>query len=84
MRNLLARETREQAHASAPAIYGALLGTYLGPNVTLVGSLATLLVLASAKKKGVELGAKDLLRVSLATTPLGTALALSLTFFVVR
>ncbi|MFS8069393.1 MAG: ArsB/NhaD family transporter [Byssovorax sp.] len=83
---LLARETLEHGHASAPAIYGALLGTNLGPNVTLVGSLATLLVLSSAKKKGVELDAGDLLRAGLITTPLvllGAALSLSLTFLVV-
>jgi len=67
---LLARSTLEHGHASNPAIYGALLGTNLGPNITLVGSRATLLVLSAAKKKGVELGAKDLLRVGLITTPL--------------
>lgn len=84
---LLARGTLEHGHASEPAIYGALLGTNLGPNLTLVGSLATLLVLASAKKKGVDLGARDLLRVGAITTPLvllAAGLALSLTFFVVR
>ncbi len=84
---LLARGTLEHGHASDPAIYGALLGTNLGPNITLVGSLATLLVLSSAKKKGVDLGAKDLLRVGLYTTPLvllGAGLSLSLTFLVVK
>jgi arsenical pump membrane protein len=82
---LLARGTLEHGHAPTPAIYGALLGTNLGPNITLVGSLATLLVLASAKKKGVDLGAKDLLRVGLYTTPLvllAAGLALSFTFYV--
>ena len=39
---LLARTTLEHGHASAPTIYGALPG----PNITLVGSRATLLVLA--------------------------------------
>jgi arsenical pump membrane protein len=84
---LLARGTLEHGHASEPAIYGALLGTNLGPNVTLVGSLATLLVLSSARKKGVDLGAKDLLRVGLFTTPLvllGAGLALSFTFLLVK
>jgi arsenical pump membrane protein len=83
---LLARETLEHGHATAPAIYGALLGTNLGPNITLVGSLATLLVLSSARKKGVELGAKDLFKVGLITTPLvlvGAALALALSFLIV-
>jgi arsenical pump membrane protein len=84
---LLARGTLEHGRASEPAIYGALLGTNLGPNITLVGSLATLLVLSSAKKKGVALGARDLLRTGLITTPvvlLAAGLSLSLTFLVVR
>jgi arsenical pump membrane protein len=84
---LLARATLEQGHASEPAIYGALLGTNLGPNITLVGSLATLLVLASAKKKGVDLRGRDLLRIGAVTTPLvllAAGLALSATFLVVR
>jgi arsenical pump membrane protein len=84
---LLARGTLEQGHASEPAIYGALLGSNLGPNITIVGSLATLLVLGSAKKKGVDLGAKDLLRIGGITTPLvllAAGLSLSLTFLVVR
>jgi arsenical pump membrane protein len=84
---LLARATLEHGHASEPAIYGALLGTNLGPNITLVGSLATLLVLGSAKKKGVDLGARDLLRIGVITTPLvllAAGLSLSATFLVVR
>ncbi len=84
---LLARGTLEQGHASEPAIYGALLGSNLGPNITIVGSLATLLVLASAKKKGVDLGARDLLRIGGITTPLvllAAGLTLSATFLVVR
>jgi arsenical pump membrane protein len=84
---LLARGTLEQGHASEPAIYGALLGTNLGPNITIVGSLATLLVLSSAKKKGVSLGAGDLLRIGGITTPLvllAAGLALAATFLVVR
>jgi arsenical pump membrane protein len=84
---LLARATLEHGHASEPAIYGALLGTNLGPNITLVGSLATLLVLASAKKKGVSLGGRDLLRIGAITTPLvllAAGLSLSATFLVVR
>ena len=84
---LLARGTLQHGHASEAAIYGALLGTNLGPNLTLVGSLATLLVLSSAKKKGVDLGAKDLLRVALVTTPLvllGAGLTLSLSFLIVK
>jgi len=48
---------------------------------------ARTIVLSSARKKGVVLGANDLLRVGLFTTPLvllGAALALSLSFLVVR
>ena len=84
---LLARGILEQSGAGEPAIYGALLGADLGPNVTIFGSLATLLVLASARKRGEDLRGKDLLRVGLIVTPLvllGACAALWLSFALVR
>lgn len=84
---LLARSVLLSAHVQSPLIYAALLGTNIGPNLTLSGSLATLLVREAARKKGETLGAKDFLKVGLCVTPLtllAAVLALWATFLVVR
>jgi len=73
---LLARTVLQQAHAHPPLIYAALLGTNIGPNVTLSGSLATLLVLTAARKKGEDVRALDFLKVGLLVTPLTPLAAL--------
>ena len=77
---LLARSVLLSAHAASPLIYAALLGTNIGPNLTLSGSLATLLVREAAQKKGETLGARDFLKVGLLVTPL-TLLAAVLTLW---
>ena len=80
---LLARSVLQQSHAHAPLVYAALLGTNIGPNLTLSGSLATLLVLTSARKKGEDIRALDFFKVGLLVTPLTlltAVLALWLTF----
>ena len=73
---LLARTVLQQAHAHPPLVYAALLGTNIGPNVTLSGSLATLLVLTAARKKGEDVRALDFLKVGLLVTPLTLLAAL--------
>lgn len=50
--------------------YGALLGCNLGPNLTVTGSLATMLVLTGARQKGVNLGAAHVLRLGVWVMPL--------------
>lgn len=77
---LLARPVLQQAHGGAPLVYAALLGTNIGPNITLSGSLATLLVLTAARKKGENVRALDFLRIGLIVTPL-TLLAAALTLW---
>ncbi len=84
---LLARTVLQQAHGGTPLVYAALIGTNIGPNVTLSGSLATLLVLTAARKKGKNLRAQDFLKVGLLVTPLtllAATLTLWLSFLVVR
>jgi len=51
------------------AVYATVVGTGVGPNLTLVGSLATLIWLSVVRGKGVEVTAKDYLRVGLVATP---------------
>ncbi len=74
-------------HGAGPAAqYGALLGCDLGPNLTVAGSLATMLVITGARKQGQDVGARDFFGTGLRVTPLlllaaGIALWLTLTFF---
>ena len=71
-------------HGAAPAAqYGALLGCNLGPNLTVAGSLATMLVISSARRQGENIGARDFFGTGLRVTPIillaaGLALWLSL------
>jgi len=62
--------------------YGTIVGADLGPNLTTVGSLATVLWLLILRRRGLEVTSGDYFRVGLATTPamlLAAALALWLT-----
>ncbi len=49
--------------------YGTLVGADIGPNLTTVGSLATMLWLLILRRRGVEISSLDYLRIGLATTP---------------
>lgn len=75
------------AGASLYSVYGALLGCNIGPNLTLTGSLATMLVITSARKRGEEVGAKDFFRAGIVATPLilfAGAIALWLVLAILR
>ena len=70
-----------------PLVYAALLGTNIGPNITLSGSLATLLVREAARRKGEDLSAQEFFIIGLRVTPpvlLAAVLTLWLTFLLVR
>lgn len=56
--------------ARAPFLAGTLLGADLGPNLTPVGSLSTMLWLVAVRRRGVEVSALDYLKVGAITTPL--------------
>jgi len=53
-----------------PQVYGALLGCNVGPNLTIMGSLATMLVLTSARRRGEDLKGIEFTRVGVIATPL--------------
>lgn len=83
---LLAISVLRESQAAAPALYGSLLGCNIGPNLTLAGSLATMLVITTARKKGEDMSGGQFLRAGLWTTPLvllaaGGLLWLSLAVF---
>ncbi len=66
---LLLRSVLSQA-ASRPAVaYGVLLGANVGPCVGVYGSLATVLVLAEARRRGVQERGMDVARAGLLLTP---------------
>jgi arsenical pump membrane protein len=65
----------------AEAIYATVVGTGVGPNLTVVGSLATLIWVSVVRGKGVEVTGKDYLKVGvLSTPPILLASALGLWF----
>ncbi|MES1166195.1 MAG: ArsB/NhaD family transporter, partial [Verrucomicrobiota bacterium] len=80
---LAARSILQQAHAPGALVLAALIGADVGPNVTIVGSLATVLVLTVARARGESVGARDLLRAGGLVTPValvGATLALAATY----
>ena len=73
--------------AGNPALYGSLLGCNLGPNITVVGSLATMLWRTVLQKRGLDISPKELAGVGLAVTLpalLVGALTLTLTLWLIR
>lgn len=67
---LLAKGILLDAGSPPAAVYGALLGANVGPCVTVHGSLATILVLAEARERGVEVREGELGGLALWLTPL--------------
>jgi len=76
---LLARGVLQTPEVDDASLFGALLGLNIGPTITPTGSLATLLVLDMARKKGELVGGFEMIKTGLWVTPLVLLLA-SLTF----
>jgi arsenical pump membrane protein len=74
---LVARSAIADAHAGEAAVYGALLGANIGPNIVPFGSLATMLVLGIARKKGQEIRGVEVLKTGIWMTPLVLLAALA-------
>jgi arsenical pump membrane protein len=84
---LLARSAIASAGAGDPAIFGALLGADLGPTVLPFGSLATMLVLSVARRKGQPLGGVEVVKAGIWMTPIvlvSAIAALAVSFAIVR
>lgn len=58
-----------QGTLSVVAVYAIVVGTNIGPNLTTVGSLATLIWLSITREKGLDVTAKDYLKVGAIATP---------------
>ncbi|MBI3943302.1 MAG: arsenic transporter [Chloroflexi bacterium] len=50
-------------------LYSSILGADLGPNITVVGSLATILWIVILRRRGLEISPLEYLRLGLAVTP---------------
>lgn len=59
----------------APFLFGALAGADLGPNLTPVGALSTMLWLVIVRRRGVEVSAWDFIRLGALIAPLTIAAA---------
>jgi arsenical pump membrane protein len=84
---LIARSVLLRSHVHMGTVLAALIGADVGPMVTPFGSLATMLVLAFARRDGVEVRAGKLVMLGLWAVPLIlvlTTLTLALSFALVR
>jgi arsenical pump membrane protein len=78
---LLAGTTMAASHAGAGVTAATLVGIDLGPNLSVTGSLATVLWLTSLRREGIAVSYTQFLKVGCATMPL--ALVLCLAYFAV-
>jgi arsenical pump membrane protein len=69
------------AHAPFAVLGGSLVGTNIGPGVTVFGSLATILVVDAARRRGEDVHAADLLRDGALVTPLAAIAAVAVLAF---
>lgn len=65
---VLGRGVLLSLHAPSLLVYGALLGTNVGPNIVPFGSLATMLVLGRARREAVAVKGVDFVRVGIVVT----------------
>jgi arsenical pump membrane protein len=78
---LLATSILKHAHSCLTNQYAALIGCNIGPNLTITGSLATMLVITSARKKGEDIKPLDFARIGVIVTPIliiGSSIAIYL------
>ena len=74
---LIAADTVAQAKPPAPVIGALLIGVDLGPNLSITGSLATILWLAALRRDGEEVGFWQFLRLGAVVMPPALLLALA-------
>jgi len=53
-----------------PQVYATIIGAGLGPNLTIIGSLATMLWLGTIRRKGVNITAVQYFKIGILTSPL--------------
>jgi len=73
---LIASTTIAQAHPPQSIVDALLIGVDLGPNLSITGSLATILWLAAIRREGETVGFGRFLKVGVLVTPPALALAI--------
>jgi arsenical pump membrane protein len=81
---LIAGSVVRSEHVPTVVTGAALIGVDLGPNLSVTGSLATILWLASLRRERINVGAGRFLMVGLAVTPPALILALATLFAIAR
>ena len=79
---LIAGATVQAAHSSGPMTNAALLATDLGPNLSVTGSLATILWLIAIRREGLDVSFWSFLKVGLIAMPPALALATAAAIFI--
>jgi arsenical pump membrane protein len=79
---LIAGSAVQNAHVSDQVTSAILVGVDLGPNLSVTGSLATILWLTALKREGVSVGAGQFLKVGLLVMPPALILAIAGLFVV--
>lgn len=73
---LIAGSALNADHASEPMIRAVLIGIDLGPNLSVTGSLATILWLTALRREGIAIGAGAFLRIGIIVMPPALILAI--------
>jgi arsenical pump membrane protein len=74
---LIASTTLVQAHAPRKVVDALLIGVDLGPNLSITGSLATILWLTAIRREGEEVGFAGFLKVGALVMPPALILAIA-------
>jgi arsenical pump membrane protein len=74
---LLAHATLAQAHAPARVVDAMLIGVDLGPNLSVTGSLATILWLTAIRREGMVISFRQFFRVGIVVMPPALLLAMA-------
>jgi arsenical pump membrane protein len=74
---LIASSAIARAHPSAHAVDALLIGVDLGPNISVTGSLATILWLTAIRREGEDVGFWRFLKLGAVVTPPALLLALA-------
>ncbi len=79
---LIASTVIQQAHPSKPIVDALLIGVDLGPNLSITGSLATILWLTAIRREGEHVGFWRFLKVGALATPPALCLAMGLRLWI--
>jgi arsenical pump membrane protein len=75
---LISRAAIREGHESGILAHAILLGVDLGPNLSVTGSLATILWLIALRRENVEITAGEFFRIGLVAMPLALLASLLL------